>query len=64
MRAMVMAISQYNMKILYKCYKLPKHNCKDHSEDCHECLKCKYCKAEMSAADATRLLSHFSRSVF
>ena len=56
MRPMIMSVSQYGISILFRCCYLPRHNCKRHSEDCHECMTCKYCKAEMSALDATRLL--------
>lgn len=58
---MVMSIAQYGVSVLYRCYKLPRYNCKHHSEDNHECLSCKYCKAEMSGADAHKLLSGYRK---
>lgn len=56
MRPMIMSVSQYGISILFRCCYLPRHNCKRHSEDNHECLTCRYCKAEMSASDATKLM--------
>lgn len=56
MNPMVIGVSSKGVNVLYRCYFLPEHNCKNHDKNGSECRTCKYCKAEMSAADATRLL--------
>ena len=59
---MCMSISSKGIGILYRCFKLPGYGrrCPDKNTD--KCLKCKYCKAEMQAADATKLLNSYQRS--
>lgn len=55
---MVLAISRNGIGITYKCYKLPGYGRKcDKRDDGEYCMRCKYCKAEMAAFDATRLLN-------
>lgn len=56
-KPMSMVVSRDGIGILYTCYKLPGHGrkCPDRDDGYH-CMRCKYCKAEMAAADATRLL--------
>lgn len=55
---MILAISRRGIGITYKCYKLPGYGRKCYKRDDGEyCMRCKYCKAEMSAYDATRLLN-------
>ena len=59
---MVLAISRYNIGITYKCFHLPDYGkrCDDRDDGSH-CMQCKYCKAEMSAFDATRLLNGYGK---
>ena len=58
MNRMILAISRRGIGITYKCYKLPGYGRKcDKRDDGEYCMRCKYCKAEMSAYDATRLLN-------
>lgn len=53
------------MGVTYTCYNLkyrlsfPKKKCPDDSSD--KCMTCKYCKAEMSAYDATRLMNSYGK---
>ena len=57
---MCICIARYGMKVLYRCYKLPGYGSKCHErDDGNHCMKCKYAKAEMSASDATRLISSY-----
>ena len=60
-RAMTQAVSRNGIGVLYTCYKLPGHGkyCEDNGTD--KCFKCKYCKAEMSAFDATKLINSYGR---
>lgn len=53
---MYMAISRRGINVYYKCYKLPGYGKKCPDKNTDKCLRCKFAKAEMSAADATRLL--------
>lgn len=54
-----MVISKNGITIQYTCYKrLSK--CPDEETD--KCLTCKYCKAELSAYDATRLMKRAERN--
>lgn len=57
---MVLAISSKGIGITYKCFHLPDYGkrCDDRDDGSH-CMQCKYCKAEMSAFDATRMLNKF-----
>ena len=60
---MCMTISRNGIGILYKCYKLPGYGkkCPDR-DDGDYCMKCKYCKAEMSGYDATKLLNSYGKN--
>lgn len=65
---MVLSVTRYNMSILYKCYNGVLRygkKCPDRDDGTH-CMMCKYCKAQMSGPDATRLLNSFGwkRSYF
>lgn len=53
---MFMAVSRNGISVFYKCYHLPDHGSRCPNKNTDVCMKCKYCKAEMSATDATRLL--------
>ena len=55
---MVEAVSRRGIRILYKCYRLPDYGrrCADAFKKCHTC---KYCKAEMKAEDATKLMNRY-----
>ena len=55
---MIISISRHGYNVDYICCKRPK-KCPD--EDTEKCCTCKYCKAEMSAYDATRLLRGIDR---
>ena len=62
-KPMVMSIYSYGISILYKCYRITLgygKKCKQRDDGQH-CMKCDYCKAEMSARDATRMLTVFGR---
>ena len=63
-KPMVLAISRNGIGILYKCYRLPDkgRKCKE-GDGGSRCMKCKYCKAEMSGFDATRLLNFYGRKL-
>lgn len=54
---MFMAISRGGISVSYKCYHLPGYGKKCPDKYTDKCMTCRYCKAEMSAADATRLLN-------
>ena len=58
-KPMRMALFTKGVHILYKCYKLPGYGkrCPDKNTD--KCFKCKFCKVDMNAADATKLLSYY-----
>ena len=56
---MRMSISSRGIGILYRCFKLPGYGKKCPDKYTNKCMKCPYCKAEMKAADATRLLSSY-----
>lgn len=54
---MFISISQFGIDVNYRCYKLYRifsPHCPD--EGTEKCLRCKYCKASMSAEDATKLI--------
>ena len=57
------AISSMGIDMLYKCFKLPGYGKKCPDKNTEKCYKCKYCKVEMQAADATKLLSVYQREV-
>lgn len=60
---MSMCLLRNGIKILYKCYNgLLRYGkkCPDRDDGNH-CMMCKYCKAQMSAPDATRLLNSFGK---
>ena len=59
---MRMAISSRGIGILYRCFKLPGYGKKCPDKNTDKCFKCKYCKAEMQAADATKLLNSYKRN--
>ena len=56
---MRMAIASKGIRISYRCFKLPGYgkNCPD--KNTNKCMRCKYCKAEMRASDATKLLNSY-----
>lgn len=58
---MTIGISRYNINIYYNCYKLPFHGKRCPDRNTSKCFTCKYCKAEMSAANATKLLNAYGR---
>ena len=62
---MIIGLSRYNMTITYTCYNgLVKYGKKcNQRDDGSHCMMCKYCKAEMSAADATRLLNSYGSKI-
>lgn len=61
-KRMSIAVSRYGLSLLYKCYKGPDYGkkCSDR-DDGHNCMICKYCKCEMPAYDATKLLNSYGR---
>lgn len=62
MKHMTIALSRHGLSLTYKCFKGPGYGkgCPDRDEGEH-CMKCKYCKCEMPAYDATRLLEAYGR---
>lgn len=61
-RRMTLALSRYGISITYQCYKLPGYGKKCIERDNgYHCMTCKYCKADMSGRDATRMLESFTR---
>lgn len=56
---MTISISRNGIGITYKCYKLPRHGKKCPDKYSDKCYRCKFCKAELSAMDATRLLNSY-----
>ena len=55
-KPMIIAVARDGVSVLYRCYKLPGYGRKCPDKYSPRCYKCKFCKAEMSAADATKLL--------
>ena len=47
------------MTVLYRCFKLPGYGRKCPDRNTDKCFKCNFCKAELSAEDATRLLNAY-----
>ena len=64
-KQMTMIVSRNGIGVHYTCYHLPDYGrrCKER-DDGAICMKCKYCKAEMSAFDATRLLNRADDKVW
>ena len=62
---MIIGISRYGMNITYTCYNGVTRYGKKCTlrDDSSYCMRCKYCKAEMSARDATRLLNSYGKKV-
>ena len=63
-RPMSMSISSHGVSVLYSCYNLLNgygKRCKEREYE--KCVHCRYCKAEMSADDATKLLRNQKPSV-
>lgn len=62
-RRMTMVVSRNGIGVLFRCFRLPDYGkrCKERDDGDH-CMKCKYCKAEMSGFDATRLLNKYERN--
>ena len=61
MKRMTISILRHGMNIFYKCYNGVLRygkKCPDRDNG-HNCMICKYCKAEMGAYDATRLLESY-----
>lgn len=65
-KRMVISISKYGIGVTYVCYNGVLRygkKCPDR-DDGYKCMRCKYCKADMSAYDATRLLNVFGNRNF
>ena len=61
---MIIAFSQFGISITYTCYNLKlKRGKKCPDKNTNKCMKCKFCKAEMSATDATKLLNNYSKRI-
>ena len=62
---MVLAISRNEISVTYRCCKLPGYGRKCiERDDGYRCMRCRYCKAEMSGYDATRLLNKTAEKVW
>ena len=61
-RRMTMIVSRNGIGILFKCFRLPDYGkrCNERDDGDH-CMRCKYCKAELSGFDAIRLLNFYGR---
>ncbi len=61
---MAIALYRHGVSIFYACYNYVRGRGKkcDQRDDGQHCMKCQYCKAEMSAYDATRMLTVFGRT--
>ena len=56
-KRMIIATSHMGISVTYKCYKLPDYGRRCPArDDGHICMRCKFCKAEMSGYDAVKLL--------
>ena len=61
-RRMTIVVSRNGIGILFRCFRLPDYGKRcDERDDGDHCMKCKYCKAELSGFDATRLLNFYGR---
>ena len=61
MRRVSFCVSRHGMTVLYRCFDLPGYGRKCPDRNTDKCYRCKYCKAEMSADDATTLLNAYGR---
>ena len=62
-KRMSMAISRHGLSLFYKCYNGVLYygkKCPDR-DDGHKCMTCKFCKCEMSAFDATKMLESYGK---
>ena len=63
-KPVIIAISKLWISAIYKCYNLKLcrgRKCPD--ANTNKCMKCNYCKVEMSAFDATKLISSYMKSI-
>lgn len=58
---MIIAESRRGISILYRCFRLPDYGKRCADAFTNKCFKCRFCKAEMSAEDATNLLNRYTR---
>lgn len=61
-KRMVQSVSHMGISILYKCFHLPDYGKKCEDRFTQKCYRCKFCRAEMSAEDATTLLERSKRN--
>lgn len=59
---MVIATSKLGISITYKCYRFPNNGKKCPDKYTSKCYNCQYCRAEMTAHDATRLMNAFYKA--
>lgn len=59
-KPMVISVTSDGVKVLYRCYHMPDHGKRCPDRNTKKCMKCKFCKAEMSAEDATRMLNRYT----
>lgn len=60
---MIIATSKLGISITYKCYHFPGNGKKCPDKYTFKCYHCKYCRAELSAHDATRLMNTFQKAI-
>lgn len=60
---MLIATSQLGININYKCYRLPDGGRRCKNKNTNVCYTCEYCKAELSAKDATKLITVYRNSI-
>lgn len=61
---MIIAKSIHGISVLYRCCNAKYmwfRKCPNKSNE--RCIRCQYCKAEMAAEDATRLLNRYDKQV-
>lgn len=59
---MTISTSTLGVGITYRCHKFPGNGRKCPDKYTSKCYRCKHCRAEMSANDATRLMNVFQRA--
>lgn len=63
-KPVIIAISKLGISAIYKCYNLKlRRGKKCPDANTNKCMKCNYCRVEMSAFDATKLINSYMKSV-
>lgn len=61
-KSMRIVVSLYGVGVLFFCCRGPDYGsrCAERDTSSH-CIQCKYCKAEMSGADASKLINEWEK---